>query len=141
MWLNESPAHFVIFLGEDLILLVETSGESDGTNFDEVTLLDAKGEEIQTFNLSATNNETYGSVFVPPVAFFQLQITGEDRKGNSIVRISSTGVQVSDVDLRLGKSQHAYKHVCLMHTQLLLYMDRFFFESPYFDVFFHWPVL
>ncbi len=130
MWLNESPVHFVIFLGEDLILLVETSGESDdGTHFDEVTLLDAKGEEIQTYNLSATNNDTYGSIFVPPVALFQLQITGEDRKGNSIVRISSTGVQVSDVDLRLGKSQHAYKRVCLMHicTQLLLYMDRFFF--------------
>ena len=100
---NGTPSLF--FTGEELILLIEAPAEVEGTRLEQATLLAANGDPIQTLNLTAATNTSYVSLFMPPVTSFQLQIIGEDSEGNQIIRITTTGVQVSDIDLKLGTPQ------------------------------------
>ena len=89
-------------VGETLILLIQLRGEFEGTEFEEATLLTNEGDVIETHNLTSLSDGVYASTFVPPATSFQLQITGVDSSGNTVSRISTTGVQTSDVNLELG---------------------------------------
>ena len=90
--------------GERLLLFVQTQSEIEGTSFNRASLLDNSGGAVQALNLTSTGDGGYivSDLFTPP-EIFQLQIHGFDSNGNPISRISSSGVQTVDVDLRLGK--------------------------------------
>ena len=90
--------------GERLLLFVQTQNEIEGTSFNRASLLDNSGDVVETLNLTSAGDGGYlaSDLFIPPETF-QLQIHGFDSNGNPISRISSSGVQTVDVDLRLGK--------------------------------------
>ena len=89
---------------ETLILFVQAESEIEGTNFNHVSLLNYSGDVVQMLNLTSAGDGSYiaSDLFTPPKRF-QLQIHGFDSNGNPISRISSSGVQTVDVDLRLGE--------------------------------------
>ena len=97
--------------GERLLLFVQTQSEIQGTSFNRASLLDNSGGVVQTLNLTSTGDGGYivSDLFTPP-EIFQLQIHGFDSNGNPISRISSSGVQTVDVDLRLGKLPQYVQH-------------------------------
>ena len=90
--------------GERLLLFVQTQSEIEGTNFNRASLLDSRGGVVQMLNLTSAGDGSYiaSDLFTPPETF-QLQIHGFDSNRNPISRISSSGVQTVDVDLRLGE--------------------------------------
>ena len=90
--------------GERLLLFVQTQIEIERTNFNRASLLNYSGDVVQTLNLTSAGDGGYIALdLVTPPETFQLQIHGFDSNGNPISRISSSGVQTVDVDLRLGK--------------------------------------
>ena len=66
-------------------------------------VLTSNGIIYQQFNLTKLNDKSYGSIFTPTLDAFQIAFIGVDSEGNQVRRISGTGVQISDVHLRLGK--------------------------------------
>ena len=89
---------------ERLLLFVQTQSEIEGTNFNRASLLNYSGDVVQTLNLTSAGDGSYIALelFIPPKGF-QLQIHGFDSSRDPISRISSSGVQTVDVDLRLGE--------------------------------------
>ena len=74
-------------------------GENEVNN---VSLLSNDGDAIATIETTDIGDKVYVATFVVPGQLFQLQIKGNNSKGNPFSRISSIGVQISDVDLKRG---------------------------------------
>jgi len=90
--------------GQPLLLFIQTRGDIEEINFSQVSLLNNNGDVIETLNLTSADDGDYIAldVFMPPETF-QLQIHGFDSNRNPISRISSSGVETVDIDLRLGE--------------------------------------
>ena len=83
--------------------MITTSVEDKRVNLTNVNLINANGIAIQFFNLTKTNTNSFGSLFIPTLQMFKLEIIGVDSNGNLVKRVSGTGIQVSDVNFKLGK--------------------------------------
>ena len=75
----------------------------NGVELYKFNVLTSNGSIHQQFNLTNLSEKSYGSIFRPTLDVFQIELTGVDSGGNQVRRIGGTGVQLSDVDLRLGK--------------------------------------
>ena len=92
-----------IYLGQTLALLVTASGDYQEVELNSFDLLTSDGSIHQQFNLTKLSDKSYGSIFTPTLEVFQIALTGVDSSGNQVRRISGTGLQVSEVSLKLGK--------------------------------------
>lgn len=103
---NTDPSSKLPYIGLPSSLLVTAEGDTEGILITRFALLGINGEII--FESGGVgrfgSTDMYGifGLFLP-TSTFQVQISGVDRLGNQVSRISTTGAQPSTVDLRLGK--------------------------------------
>ena len=66
--------------------------------------MDSAGNVLQTIqDILILGDNAFAARFTPPSALFYWQIQGKDEEGYTFSRISDTAIEVSDIDLMLGK--------------------------------------
>jgi len=85
-----------------------------------VNLVDSMGTVLKTIeDILILGNNAFATSFTPPSVLFYWQILGKYGEQNAFARISDTAIEVSDIELMLGRSSHSrIENGC--HSSLIL---------------------
>ena len=85
--------------------------------------MDSSGTILQNIqDILNIGENAFATRFTPPSVFFYLQIIGKDGDGYTFSRISDTAIEVSNIDLMLGK--HCLSFVELFQEYISLQRGR-----------------
>lgn len=85
-----------------------------------VNLVDSTGTVLQTIeDILILGDNAFAANFTPPSVLFYWQILGKYEEEYAFSRISDTAIEVSDIDLMLGRRNHS-RIVNDYHSSLIL---------------------
>ena len=88
--------------------LIATFQANDHVTVETVNLVDSTGTVLQTIeDILILGDNAFATSFTPPSVLFYWQILGKHGEENFFSRISDTAIEVSDIDLMLGRSYHS----------------------------------
>lgn len=80
---------------------------NDDVTVETVNLVDSVGTVLQTIqDIVILGDDAFAISFTPPSVLFYWQILGKYGEEYGFSRISNTAIEVSDIDLMLGRSNH-----------------------------------
>ena len=104
-------------IGNPLIAVFQAN---DQVTVETVNLVDSTGTVLQTIeDILILDDNSFATSFTPPSVLFYWQILGKYGEENAFSRISDTAIEVSDIDLTLGRSNHSKIEIDY-HSSLLL---------------------
>lgn len=102
-----------------MVAIFQASDRSTSLAVETIQLVDSTGTILQSIDdVFVLDDNAFATNFIPPEGSFHWQIVGQDEEGYEFSRISNTAIEVSDIDLTLGKDN--YCKGVLMHVNYYL---------------------
>ena len=83
--------------------MLTVMGSNSSVSINGLNFVNSQGVIQSTDNLTRTSNDSYISLFVPPVEEFQIQIVGIDDNGFNFSYVSAISVEPTTISLTFGR--------------------------------------
>ena len=111
-----------ITLGRPLVAVFQATDLSRSLTIDSVNLVGSDGTILNTIDdVILLDEYSFATSLTPPDVLFYWQILGEDEEGYSFSRIGDAAIEVSRIDLILGKMEKLNFYVCIILYMYIWY--------------------